>query len=69
MRAQMPLAAAFVDAMREAFGAAGIDAAIAAGMRGEPGFYALENDIQLGTPLPPGTSFWHNGDRIVRLEP
>jgi hypothetical protein len=67
LRAQMPIAAAFIDAMREAFGAEGINAQIRAGIRGEPGFYARENGLEIGTRLC-GVSFCHDGNRIVRLE-
>jgi hypothetical protein len=48
----MPQTAAFLDALRDAFGAAGIDAEIAAGMRGEPDrFYAREGEHVIGTPF------------------
>lgn len=46
----MPQAAAFIDELRAVFGAEGIDAAIRAGLAGEPGrFWASENGIELGT--------------------
>lgn len=59
LRDAMPSAAAFVDAAREAFGAAEVNAAIRAGMRGEPGcFHAVENGREIGTPFaPPETIF------------
>jgi hypothetical protein len=69
LRSVMPQAARFIDALREAFGAAAVDSIIAAGMRGEPGFYAIENGRKVGTPYPTGVSFWHDGNRVVRLEP
>jgi hypothetical protein len=53
----MPQTAAFIDAMREAFGAPGIDAAIRAGMRGEPGFYARENGLEVGVAFTFGVAF------------
>lgn len=57
LRDAMPETAAFLDALREAFGAPGIDAAIAAGMRGEPGFYAREAGYEVGTADTAGESF------------
>ena len=53
MRDRMPNVAAFIDAMREAFGKAEIDKQIRRGMRGEPVFYAREGGKEVGTPLPP----------------
>lgn len=44
----MPEIAAFVASLREAFGDASIDEAIARGRRGEPGFYASENGRTVG---------------------
>lgn len=52
MREQMPLTAAFIDDLRDAFGREHIDAQIKAGMRGEPTFFAQENGHTLGTPIP-----------------
>lgn len=51
----MPGTAAFIDAMREAFGADMINDQIRKGMKGEPTFYASENGHELGTP-------WQQGD-------
>lgn len=52
LRVQMPQTAAFIDALREAFGAAGIDAAIRAGIRAEPNrFHAIENGIEVGVRM------------------
>jgi hypothetical protein len=54
MRETMPCVAAFVDQLRQAFGAEAIDAAIRAGMRGTPGaFYASEGGATIGTPASP----------------
>lgn len=50
MRKEMPDTAAFVDAMRAAFGADAIDASIRAGMRGETTFVATEAGRTVGTP-------------------
>lgn len=55
MRTEMPGTAAFIDAMREAFGADMINDQIRKGMKGEPTFYASENGHELGTP-------WQQGD-------
>lgn len=49
LRDRMPQTAAFIDAMREAFGPDVIDRQIRAGMRGEPAFHASENGLELGT--------------------
>lgn len=50
MRAEMPNTAAFIDALRNAFGTEMINEQIRKGMRGEPTFYAKENGHELGTP-------------------
>jgi len=49
LRAEMPETAAWIDALRGAFGAPTIDAAIKAGMDGQPTFYARENSREIGT--------------------
>lgn len=52
LREQMPETAAFVDLMREAFGAEQINASIRKGMAGLPGhFHASENGVEAGTPF------------------
>jgi hypothetical protein len=52
LRIRMPHTAAFLDQVREQFGAGGIDASIAAGMRGELlRFHAREGELEIGTPL------------------
>ncbi len=51
MREVMPLTAAFVDAMREAFGAQAVEQIIRDGMAGQPGFYAEEGGRTIGTRL------------------
>jgi hypothetical protein len=54
LREEMPQTAAFIDAMREAFGAEAINPQIKKGMAGVPGFfYAKENGHEVGTPAPP----------------
>lgn len=49
LRETMPETAAFIDAMREAFGADQINASIKAGIDGQPTFYACENGVEVGT--------------------
>ncbi len=49
MRDSMPTTAAFIDALREAFGRDVIDRQVRAGLSGAPTFYAEENGHQLGT--------------------
>lgn len=50
MRAAMPTVAAFIDAMRGAFGAETIDRAMRNGVAGMPTFFAAENGKTIGTP-------------------
>ena len=50
LREVMPHTAAFIDQMREAFGREAIDNIIANGMAGRPGFHAIENGLEIGTP-------------------
>lgn len=52
MREQMPVTAAFIDDLREGFGAAYIDSIIKAAMLGEPVFYSSENGHKVGTQMP-----------------
>ncbi len=49
MRDDMPTTAAFIDSLREAFGADMINDQIRKGIKGEPTFYAQENGLTLGT--------------------
>lgn len=49
LREAMPETAAFVDAMREAFGREMIDDIIARGMAGEPVFHSVEGGVEIGT--------------------
>jgi hypothetical protein len=49
LRETMPLCAGFIDEMRQAFGAAEINASIKAGIEGQPTFYASENGVEIGT--------------------
>lgn len=52
LRQDMPLVTEFVDAMREAFGAEPGNAAIRAGLDGQPTFWARENGHEIGTKSP-----------------
>ena len=54
MRDKMPVVTAWIDGLREAFGAEYIDGIIRAGMKGRPVFYASENGHVVGTPVPVG---------------
>ena len=49
LRADMPTVAGWIDDLRAAFGAETINAAIRAGMNGQPTFYAEENGRAVGT--------------------
>lgn len=53
LRQTMPRTAEFVDACREFFGTAEVNAAIRAGIDGQPTFFASENGYRVGTPAPP----------------
>lgn len=50
LRQAMPGTAAMIDSLRAAFGAGMIDAAIRAGIDGQPTFWARENGHEVGTP-------------------
>ena len=52
MRDQMPSAAAFIDDLRDAFGAEHINGAIRSGIKGRPHFWAREGEHELGTWWP-----------------
>lgn len=56
MRQAMPTVTAWIDDLRAAFGAEMIDAAIRAGIDGQPTFYAAENGIEIGTRTKPGSA-------------
>jgi hypothetical protein len=53
----MPEISAFVDALRDAFGAEEINAIVRRGRAGEPVFFACENGMEFGTRLPPGSAW------------
>lgn len=50
MREQMPMTAAWIDSLREAFGKDMIDQQIRRGMAGQPTFWAHEGGHAVGTP-------------------
>lgn len=53
LRELMPETAAFIDALREAFGAEVIDPSIRAGIKDKlPTFWASENGYEIGTKAP-----------------
>ena len=49
LRQAMPTVAGWIDDLRAAFGADTINAAIRAGLDGQPTFYARENGAEIGT--------------------
>ena len=53
LRQTMPTVAGWIDALRAAFGPDMINAAIRAGIDGQPTFHAKENGQSIGTPRPP----------------
>ncbi len=64
LRAAMPIVAAWVDEMRDAFGADIINAAIRNGMAGGCDFYASENGYVIGYP-PPAAGMTLNADQLL----
>ncbi len=52
LRSDMPLVTEFIDVVREAFGRPAVDAAIRAGLDGQPTFWARENGLEIGARLP-----------------
>lgn len=49
LRETMPETAAWIDALREAFGADSINDSIRRGLKGEPTFWASEGGTEIGT--------------------
>jgi len=49
LRETMPVVSAFVDELREAFGAVEINTQIRAGMAGEGTFWASESGVEVGS--------------------
>lgn len=64
LRELMPETAAWIDQLRDAFGADVIVPIVRAGMNGEPVFYARENGRTVGTPPQTNGMHW-NSDGIV----
>lgn len=65
-RAAMPQTAAFIDALREAFGREAIDAQIRKGMSGLPGFFhASEGGRSVGTPSAPARFEISAADMVI----
>lgn len=52
LRAEMPLVTEFIDAVRAVFGRQVVDSAIRSGLDGQPTFWAMENGLEIGTPMP-----------------
>jgi len=52
LRQTMPTITAWLDDMRQAFGAETINAAIRGGVAGRPTFFAEEGGVSVGTPRP-----------------
>lgn len=71
MREAMPLTAALIDDLRDAFGKDYIDRILAAGMKGEPVFWARENGHTVGTPVLVGHRVLadENGNRCMLVAP
>jgi hypothetical protein len=66
LRDEMPQTAAWIDDLRAAFGAAGINAQIKKGMAGLPGFfYASENGHEVGTKATPPRCEVSVGDMVL----
>ena len=65
MRQTMPTVAAWVDELREAFGADGINAAIRNGMAGGTHFHAAENGHALGCEAIPGGHVVNLADMVI----
>jgi hypothetical protein len=68
LRDAMPITAAWIDELREAFGREGIDAEIRKGMNGVPGFWARENGREVGTRFPPAVAEVSGAEMVIRPE-
>ena len=67
LRQAMPRVAEFIDAAREAFGAAAVDRAIRNGLAGGTDFHASEGGHTVGhLPAAPGASFTFDQLQITR---
>jgi len=68
LRLSMPHTAAWIDALRVAFGATQVDSAIRAGIDGQPTFYASENGQEIGTQCPPAAHSY-SADQLLDIRP
>lgn len=68
LRTAMPNVTAWIDGLRDAFGADDINAAIKSGMGGVPGFCAREAGHSVGTP-PMQRGIEIPADQLVILRP
>lgn len=66
LREAMPTVAAWIDELREAFGADTINAAIRNGVNGGSHFYASENGQQIGCEAMPGTRVVNLVDIVIK---
>jgi hypothetical protein len=67
LREDMPETAAWIDALRAAFGADHINGQIRAGMAGQPVFDAAENGHTVGTPRPERGTVVSGADLVLPL--
>jgi len=69
MRQAMPLTAAWIDQLREAFGTESINNSIRLGMQGFPDwFHATEGEHEVGTPFKPVTNSISLADMVIRTK-
>ncbi|MHB0925874.1 MAG: hypothetical protein ACYC1F_05165 [Gallionellaceae bacterium] len=66
LRESMPQCAAFIDELREAFGADEINAQIKLGMQGAQTFHASENGIEVGTRFDEPVKFITADKMVIR---
>lgn len=65
LREAMPTVAAWIDELREAFGADGINASIRNGMAGGNRFHAVENGHSIGCEAMPGSHVVCAADMVL----
>lgn len=65
LRQTMPTVAAWIDELREAFGADGINRAIRNGVAGGSAFYAEENGHAIGCEAMPGSHVVSAADMVL----
>ena len=68
LRSEMPATAAWIDALRAAFGKEGIDAAQRAGRDGVPGQFCIrahDGRVIYGTPAMPGRVEIRGADMVI----